>query len=127
LQLYKQQIQSGAPSISAPTWTTIEVSGPHARTRPVEWPRPATIDIRTRTPSPIDAHRPPLGRAKPRRAIIDFQGSRSRIATPPVAWTIKESRAGAVPNANASQPVRNAIASNPSRATLVCDPSLIAP
>ena len=119
------QTASGIAISAAPTWTSIELKGPHHRTRPVECPRPAAIETMTNTPKAIEAQRPGRGRPRPRRAIIDFHGSRTRMATPLVAWTISEMRAGLVPKANASQPVRNARASSASSAALVCAPSRV--
>src|SRR5690348_11255700 len=94
----------GVATKAAPTWNSIAVKGP-AKTRPAECASPAASDTSTSTPNAIDAQRPGRGRRTPRRAIIDFHGSRSRIATPLVAWRISDHRAGEVANEKAIQPV----------------------
>src|SRR6266851_3820053 len=98
------------------------VSEPQSTSSPVEWRSPAPIDTSTSTPSSTDAQRPGHGRSSPRRAIIDFHGSRARMAKPAAAWKTRDQRAGAVAKANASHPVRKAAASRTSRARLVGAP-----
>src|SRR5690348_6847348 len=95
------------------------------KTRPAEWASPAASETSTSTPSATDAQRPGRGRRTPRRAIIDFHGRRSRIATPLVACTTSDHRAGEVANEKAIQPVANATASRISSPRLVRAPSLV--
>jgi hypothetical protein len=72
-----------------------------------------------------DAQRAGRGRFNPRLAIIDFQGSSTRIAKPLVAWMTSDHRAGAVAYANATQPVKKAATRRPSKARLVRLPTLV--
>src|SRR5712692_1785404 len=101
------------------------VNGPTITSAPVEWANPAARDTSTRTPNRIDAHRPGRGRPNPRRAIMDFHGSRSTIAKPLVACRTSDHRAGADAKAKASQPVRNAAASRTSRTKFVRAPTRV--
>src|SRR5581483_3504135 len=116
------QIANGTAAMAAATWYHIASNGPSCRSSPVECSSPATSDTITSAASTNDGHDAGPVRRVPRRAMIDFHGSRARIAKPLVAWTTSDQRDGAVANANASHPVVNAAASRPSSATLVRAP-----
>src|SRR6185295_20296594 len=113
-------------AIAATAVATCTPSGenvPTDRTVPVTWIRAVTIEVTINTANAIAVPRPARRRARPRLAIVRFQGASATMARPRIPWAITIHRTKAESTNHDATPVTKATTSSTSSARFVRRPA----
>jgi hypothetical protein len=90
---------------------------------PVTWIRAATIEVTINAANAIAVPRPARRRARPRLAIVRFQGASTTMPSPTMPCAITIHRTDAEPTAQEATPVTNASTNSASSARFVRRPA----